>query len=140
MQDTRTIKILLRNARGEFLVLRRADEVYASQTIIDLPGASQGIGQTDAQAMDSALSHCTGLLLNTEEAIQIGFDSEYEPGVGTLTRVLYMLKIDNERPHIVLGSEFVSFDWASLQQLREFEPPYQVLVQTAIDFYLPPEV
>lgn len=137
MHDTRDVKLLLYSGRDDFLVLRRGATSLGQAHALDLPGGEVGIGEGDIAALDRGIAEQTGLVLNTEDAIQIGFDAEYEPGRGMITRVLYMLKIETIRPMVRLSDEYVAFDWMSHAQLRGFEPALQVLVQTAVDFYLP---
>lgn len=137
MQDTRVVKLLLYSGRDDFLVLKRSATHSTQPHMVDLPGGEVGMGENDLKALDRELSEETGLVLNTEDAIHIGFDAEYEPGLGMMTRVLYMLKIETVRPLVQLSYEHESFDWVGKEKLRGFEPPFQVLVQTAVDFYLP---
>lgn len=94
------------------------------------------LDETDLGALDREVLEEVGLVLNTEDAVHIGFDAEYEPGEGMMTRVLYMLKLETARPFIRLSDEHESYDWVSKETLRGFEPPFQVLVHTALDFYL----
>lgn len=136
MQDRRSVKVLLHNGRGEFFVLRRSGTHPVWPHAYDLPGGDVEPGESDQTALDRELAEETGLVLNTEDAIQVGYDSEYEPGQGMMTRVLYLLKIETARPRIELSWEHEGFEWVDKSTLRGFEPPFQVLVQTAIDFYL----
>lgn len=136
MQDRRSVKLLIRNGQGEFLVLRRSASHPTQPHALDLPGGEVEPGEQDLEALDRELAEETGLVLNTEDAVDIGFDAEYEPGEGMMTRVLYMLKLETNRPYIQLSSEHEGYDWVQIDTLRGFEPPFQVLVRTAIDFYL----
>lgn len=140
MQDTRVVKLLLYSGRDDFLVLRKGSSHLDQAHALDLPGGEVSAGEGDLVALDRGIARQTGLVLNTEDAIQIGFDAEYEPGRGMITCVLYMLKIETVRPMVQLGDEHAAFDWTSQAQLRGFEPPIQVLVQTAVDFYLPSSI
>lgn len=134
MQDTRAVKLLIHNGQGEFFVLKR--DGVASADALDLPGGQVAPGEEDILALDRELARTTGLVLNTEDAIHVGYDAEYEPGEGMMTRVLYMLKIETPRPRIELSDEHNGFDWVDKATLRGFLPPYQILVSTALDFYL----
>lgn len=136
MQDRRSVKLLIRNGNGEFLMLRRSSTHPTLASTLDLPGGEVELGEKDLVALDRELLEETGLVLNTEDAVHIGFDAEYEPGIGMMTRVLYMLKIETPRPLVRLSSEHEGFDWVDKETLRGFEPPFQVLVRTALDFYL----
>lgn len=136
MQDRRSVKLLIRNGQGEFLVLRRSASHPTQPRALDLPGGEVEPGEQDLSALDRELAEETGLVLNTEDAVHIGFDAEYEPGEGMMTRVLYMLKLETPRPYVQLSAEHESYDWVDVDTLRGFEPPFQVLVRTAIDFYL----
>lgn len=136
MQDRRSVKLLIRNGQGEFLVLRRSSSHTTQPRALDLPGGLVESGEQDLEALDRELAEETGLVLNTEDAIHIGFDAEYEPGEGMMTRVLYMLKLETPRPYIQLSGEHDGYDWVQIDTLRGFEPPFQVLVRTALDFYL----
>ncbi|HCH34827.1 TPA: hypothetical protein DEW05_04870 [Candidatus Saccharibacteria bacterium] len=136
MQDRRSVKLLLHNNQGEFLVLRRSDTHPTMPRAFDLPGGDVEPGETDLVALDREISEEIGLVFNTEDAVHIGYDAEYEPGEGLMTRVLYMLKIETSRPLVRLSWEHESFDWVDKETLRGFEPPFQVLVRTALDFYL----
>ncbi len=136
MQDVRSIKVLIHSGDGEFLVMRRSFNLENQPGALDLPGGKADVGESDLEALDREVLEETGLVLNTEDAIHIGFDAEYEPGEGMMTRVLYMLKLETSRPMIRLSSEHESFDWVDKETLRGFEPPFQVLVRTALDFYL----
>lgn len=136
MHDRRSVKLLIRNTQGEFLVLRRSDTHPTLPHALDLPGGLVESGESDLAALDRELSEEIGLVLNTEDAVHIGYDAEYEPGEGMMTRVLYMLKLETPRPLVRLSSEHEGFDWVNKDVLRGFEPPFQVLVRTALDFYL----
>ena len=136
MQDRRSIKLLIHNGRGEFLVLRRSASHPDLPHALDLPGGLVESSETDIEALDREIAEEIDLVLNTEDAVRVGFDAEYEPGEGMMTRVLYMLKLETPRPFIRLSSEHESFDWVDKETLRGFEPPFQVLVHTALDFYL----
>lgn len=139
MNDTRVVKLLIHSGRDDFLVLRRSGTHPTQPHMYDLPGGVVDPGESDVIALDRELSEETGLVLNTEDALHIGFDAEYEPGRGMMTRVLYMLKIETVRPMVQLSYEHEAFDWMGRDQLRGFELPFQVLVQMAVDFYLPPK-
>ena len=102
-----------------------------------LPSTVVQPGEDDTAALDRAVREDLGIFLQTQEALQIGFDSEYEPGEGVLTTVLYMLKIPSEFLNIRLGDKYETFDWRGASEMRDFEPTSQVLVQTALDFYVP---
>lgn len=136
MQDIRSVKLLIRDGAGEFLVLRRSATHPTLAHALDLPGGEVESGEDDLTALDRELSEEIGLVLNTEDAVHVGYDSEYEPGEGMMTRVLYMLKLETTRPMIQLSSEHEGYDWVDKETLRGFEPPFQVLVRTALDFYL----
>ncbi|MBH2007226.1 NUDIX hydrolase [Candidatus Saccharibacteria bacterium] len=136
MQDRRSVKLLIRNGEGEFLVLRRSSEYPELTGTFDLPGGMTEPGERDLAALDRKLAQEIGLVLNTEDAVHIGYDAEYEPGEGMMTRVLYMLKLETSRPLLHLSPAHAGFDWVDKETLRGFEPPFQVLVRTALDFYL----
>lgn len=136
MQDRRSVKLLIRNGQEEFFVLRRSDTHPSQPHALDLPGGEVESGEQDLAALDRELAEETGLVLNTEDAVRIGYDAEYEPGEGMMTRVLYMLKLETSRPLVQLSDEHEGFDWVDKDTLRGFEPPFQVLVRTALDFYL----
>lgn len=136
MQDQRIIKLLIHNGQGEFLVMRRSMSHTNRPGLPDLPGGHTEANETDLAGLDRELAEETGLVLNTEDAIHIGYDAEYEPGEGMCTRVLYMLKIDTAHPFIRLSDEHDGYEWVVKERLSGFEPPYQVLVSTALDFYL----
>ena len=136
MQDRRSVKVLIHNGQGEFLVLRRSGTHPTWPHAPDLPGGVIERGETDLQALDREVAEETGLVLNTEDALQVGYDAEYEPGEGMMTRVLYLMKIETSRPRVELSWEHEDFSWSNKDSLRGFEPPFQVLVQTAVDFYL----
>ena len=136
MQDRRSIKLLIHNGRGEFLVLRRSASHPDLPHALDLPGGLVESSETDIEALDREIAEEIDLVLNTEDAVRVGFDAEYEPGEGMMTRVLYMLKLETPRPRIELSDEHNGFDWVDKATLRGFLPPYQILVSTALDFYL----
>lgn len=105
----------------------------------DLPGGLAAVGEDDVATLDRVLRDEFNIFLQTQEAVQVGYDVEYEPGEGLMTRVLYLLKIDREWMSLGAGCDTVHYDWLPAHKLRNFEPPFQVLVQTALDFYLPSE-
>ena len=136
MQDQRIIKLLIHNQQEEFFVMRRSMSRTSRPGLPDLPGGHIQVDETDLTGLDRELVEETGLVLNTEDAIHVGYDAEYEPGEGMCTRVLYMLKIETARPRINLSKEHEGYEWVKKDKLTGFDPPYQVLVSTAIDFYL----
>lgn len=136
MEDRRSVKLLIWNSEGEFLVLKRSDEYPELLGTFDLPGGAAWPGETDTATLDRKIAQEIGLVLNTEDAVHIGYDTEYEPGEGMMTRVLYMLKLETSRPLVRLSPAHAGFDWVDKETLRGFEPPFQVLVRTALDFYL----
>lgn len=135
MRDARYVQLLIHTEQGEFLTLRRL-ETNSVSSYIYLPSGESAGELDDVAALDMAVMDGLGLVLNTEDAIRIGYDAEYEPGRGLVTRVLYMLKIKTSRPFLHVGEGYSGFDWVSVAELRGFDPPTQILVQTAVDFYL----
>lgn len=139
MQDARHVKLLVRNREGNFLVLRQQVIDAVITEAPDLPGGLAAVGEDDVATLDRVLRDEFNIFLQTQEAVQVGYDVEYEPGEGLMTRVLYLLKIDREWMPLGAGRDTVHYDWLPAHKLRNFEPPFQVLVQTALDFYLPSE-
>lgn len=137
MHDQRIVKLLIRNPKGKFLILRSAGVYAQGARYAELPSAVAQMGEDDVAVLDRAVRDDLGIFLQTQEALQIGFDSEYEPGEGVMTRVLYMLKIPGEYLNITLGERYEKFEWRSASEMRDFDPANQVLVQTALDFYVP---
>lgn len=119
--------------------LRAAAAVEQGSRYMQLPSALALSSESDIQTLDRAVRDDLGVFLQTQEALQIGYDSEYQPGEGVLTQVLYMLKIPTEYINVTLGASFESFAWRAPREMRDFEPATQVLVQTALDFYVPQE-
>ncbi|NLA42840.1 NUDIX hydrolase [Candidatus Saccharibacteria bacterium] len=136
MNDRRIVKLLVRNLDGDFLVLRRSETHSSSSHLPDLPGGHVEDGESDIATLDRRLRDELGLFLQTQEAVEVGFDAEYEPGEGLVTVVLYLIKINQSRLPIRLSDDHEGFDWVNSSQLRSFDPPLQVLVQTALDFYV----
>lgn len=137
MHDTRIVKLLVRNPQGRFLSLSLSGQYTTGVPYAQLPTAIAHPGEGDVEALDRSVREDLGLFLQTQEALHIGFDSEYVPGEGVITNVLYMLKIPGEYLNITLGERFETFKWRSAAQMRDFDPASQVLVQTALDFYVP---
>lgn len=137
MQDRRAVKLLVRNQSGEFLVLQRSGAHPRWPHRPDLPGGLIKSHENDTEALDRKIREEMDIILATENAVQIGYDAEYEPGEGLMTRVLYMLKIEQSNLPIKLSSEHEHFEWRTVADMRGFELPYQILIQTALDFYLP---
>lgn len=131
--------LLVRNPQGYFLSLRVSGVEGQHSRYMHLPSALALPGENDTQTLDRAVRDDLGVFLQTQEALQIGYDSEYQPGEGVLTQVLYMLKIPTEYINLTLGAGFESFTWRAPGEMRDFEPATQVLVQTALDFYVPQE-
>lgn len=139
MLDRRIVKLLVRNRDGKFLTLERFDSTSpASQR--ELVGGDTLPGENDVVVLDRILRDDLNIFLQTQDAIEIGYDSEYEPGEGVVTRVLYMLKIPSTHLNIILSEKYRQYEWSDVAAMRGFEPPFQVLVQTALDFYLPAEL
>lgn len=139
MQDRRVVELLVRNLDGKFLVLTSNDLSVAPNQPFLVRGEAKA-QEDDTATLDRVLREDLNIFLQTHEAIQIGYDSEYEPGEGVITRVLYMLKIPGTHLNIVLSERFSSYEWRDANTMRGFEPPMQVLVQTALDFYLPAQL
>ena len=136
MQDQRIVKLLVRNRAGSFLVLEEAMIDAIRTTRPDLPGGPTHEGESDIAALDRILRARYNVFFQTQEAVHVGFDAEYEPGEGLITRVLYLLKIEDTHVPLAAGREAVQFTWEPATSLRGFDPPFQVLVQTALDFYV----
>ena len=136
MHDARYVHLLIHTEQGEFLKLRPIETHPVSPYSAALPSGESAGQANDVSALDVAVEASIDLVLNTEDAIQIGFDAEYEPGRGLVTQVLYMLKIKTSRPFLRLDDAHEGYDWVSKDELIGFTPPVQVLVQTAVDFYL----
>lgn len=139
MQDRRIVELLVRNLDGRFLVLASNDLSLAPNQPFLVSGEAAA-QEDDIATLDRILREDLNIFLQTHEAIQIGYDSEYEPGEGVVTRVLYMLKIPSTHLNIVLSERFSGYEWRNADVMRGFEPPIQVLVQTALDFYLPAQM
>lgn len=139
MQDKRIVKLLVRNREGNYLVLHRDVITPDKRFLPDLPGGETLPGENDTVALDRMLREDLNIFLQTQDAIEIGFDSEYEPGEGVVTRVLYMLKIPSTHLDFVLSDTLEGYEWSAGSAMRGFEPAFQVMVQTALDFYVPAE-
>lgn len=138
MHEARIVYLLVRNPQGVCLTLQGAlREGEASSTHSLLPSAKVRVGENDTQALDRAVRDDLGIFLQTQAALEVGYDTEYIPGEGVVTKVLYLLKIPTEFINITLGESFERFSWRQASELRTFEPVLQVLVQTALDFYMP---
>ncbi len=137
MVDTKIVKILIRNLQGDFLVYKKHPADAMNGYRYDLPGDSSVATDDDLKILDRHLQNELNIFLQTQDAIKVGFDVEYEPGEGLVTRVLYLIKINQENPPMAGGQG--SYEWVPSETLRGFEPPFRVLIQTALDFYLPPD-
>jgi len=129
-------KILLRNSRGQFLVLRRSGTHPRYAHYPDLPGGEvenddeslllavqREVGEETSLAIDvfSAVLLHAHTVLRTEEAT---------PDV--MTYLLYLDDIKEDNPQVVVSWEHDRYSWRSAEELTGFEDAFQLKIDYAV--------
>ena len=131
MKLIRSAKIVILDAKGRALLLRRSESHPRRAFESDLPGGIIEDHESIEAGVLRELREETGLIIdqaNLKLLHSLTFNNI--PGV-SISRLLYAARIEEVSPDIVLSIEHDEYKWVSTSELKELERPYQKGVEYA---------
>ncbi len=106
-------KILIRNGRGEVLILRRSNTHPVYPLHIDLPGGEVEKNEDIKSALSREIKEETGLNINLSGS-KLLFSRLYS---GSLKHVLMETTLDYENPSITISWEHDTYEWLNIDKI-----------------------
>lgn len=125
MKLIRSAKIVILDANGRALLLKRSSSHPNDALMPDIPGGTTEAGETIEAGLLREVFEETGLELKISDLTllhSLTFDNI--PGV-SINRLLYMARLTTPAPTIVISWEHSEYSWVPLSDLIRLERPYQ---------------
>lgn len=113
------IKVIVYDARGDVLVLRRSQTHPTLAYHPDLPGGCVDAGETWVQAAIRELAEETGICV-PEHSVTHEYTTHNKYGAA---RVIYSTTVVDTRPEITISWEHDKYDWLSKEQFATLPKP-----------------
>jgi 8-oxo-dGTP pyrophosphatase MutT (NUDIX family) len=125
----RSAKLLLFDATGKVLVLRRSDTHPTAPLAPDLPGGMIEDDETYEAGIVRELIEETRLSISIDR-----FTVVHKAGsrFSIMQRKLYVARIDDNEPEIQLSWEHDSYEWIPIESLKSLERPVQKQVNKVL--------
>lgn len=121
----RSAKVVILDAAGRALLLRRSETHPEFPFVPDLPGGTILEGETYENGMVRELYEETGISTGQIKSIHRLYKGVfYEPNKES-ERILFGVRLLEEKPKVTLSSEHDRYDWVSVDDLKGIEEPYQ---------------
>jgi len=125
MKHIRAAKIVLLDAEGKVLLLRRSHTHPTDGLMPDIPGGTIEDGETSKIGLIRELQEETGLVIADRDVTllhSVGFHSI--PGV-SIDCQLYAARLATLAPPVTISWEHDEYSWINLSELKGLERPYQ---------------
>lgn len=125
MKLIRSAKIVILDANGRALLLRRSSTHPTDALMPDIPGGTTEDGETIEEGLVREVQEETGLRLAISELTllhSLTFDTI--PGI-SINRLLYVAKLARPAPEITISWEHSEYSWVPVADLAGLERPYQ---------------
>lgn len=125
----RSAKLLLFDATGKVLVLRRSDTHPTAPHALDLPGGMIERDETYETGITRELTEETNLSLSIDRFLAVHKSGSR---FSIMQRKLYVARIDDNEPEIQLSWEHDDYEWLPIESLTNLEAPVQKQVNKVV--------
>lgn len=122
MAKYRSAKVLLFDANGHVLVLRRSGTHPTSAYELDLPGGIIETGETHEIGVVREILEETRLLITPDRLKRV--DITRRP-FAIMQRTLFIAHLDQVRPTIEISWEHDEYNWVPIESITKLERPVQ---------------
>lgn len=130
MKLIRSAKIVVIDADGDVLLLRRSDTHPKEPHMPDIPGGVVEKGESMEEGVVRELGEETGLILDASKVSLLHSKTYGLPGI-SISRLLYAVRLTEQKPDIVLSLEHDKYDWVKPDELLGLEKAYQAGINYA---------
>lgn len=122
MAKYRSAKVLLFDANGHVLVLRRSGTHPTSAFEPDLPGGIIEVGESHEVGVAREVFEETRLLITPDQLRMV--DITRRP-FAIMQRTLFIAQLDQVRPTIEISWEHDEYSWVPIESITKLEQPVQ---------------
>lgn len=126
-------KALLLDASNNFLLLIRSDTHPALAGYPDLPGGTIEENEEPGDGLIREVSEETGIIIRHED-IRVLYTTTKLMHNRSYPTLLYVSRIDGDRPDVTISWEHKSYEWAPMSRLPEVEPQLATTYQEALGY------
>ncbi len=126
-------KALLLDKNGDFLLLRRSDTHPTLAGFYDLPGGGVNGEESSREALVRELKEETNLDIPSRDVRVLYTTTQLMHDVSYPT-LLYLVRVDEEKPEVRISWEHKSYEWAPLERLAEVEPQIAPTYREALNY------
>lgn len=126
-------KAVLLDKNSDFLLLKRSDTHPGLAGFYDLPGGRVELSEDSRTAVIREIKEETGLELTVDQVRVMYTITKLMHGRSYPT-MLYLVRVDEEKPPVTISWEHQSYEWAPLDRLGEVEPQLAETYREALDY------
>lgn len=133
MKTVPVAKALLLDSSGNMLTLRRSNTHPTLAGHIDLPGGLIESNEEPGQGVAREICEETGLNVPTKSLTLVYAGAEVR-GDENRVRLLYIGKVEGDKPPITISWEHESFEWTPITELQHIESDFHSFYQDALHY------
>lgn len=126
-------KALILDADSHFLLLTRSDTHPKLAGYFDLPGGHIESNEEPGEAIAREIDEETGLSLQPRD-LRLAYSVTKLLNGRSFPTLLYVARLDGEKPEVKISWEHSSYEWAPLDRLPEVEPQLAETYRDALDY------
>lgn len=126
-------KALILDRDSNFLLLTRSDTHPKLAGYFDLPGGHIESDEEPGEAIIREIVEETGLSFHRKD-LRILYSVTKLINNKSFPTLVYLIRIDGEKPDVELSWEHAKYEWAPLDRLPEVEPQLATTYREALDY------
>ncbi len=126
-------KAILLDENDNFLLLTRSDTHPTLAAFYDLPGGQIESTEEPGEAVVREIKEETGLDVDFSD-LRVMYAVTMRIGERSWPTLLYVVRVQDKRPEIILSYEHKSYEWAPIDRLGEVEPHLAPTYREALEY------
>jgi 8-oxo-dGTP diphosphatase len=126
-------KALILDSKDNFLLLTRGDTHPRLAGYYDLPGGQIEPDEEPGEAVIREIVEETGLSFHRKD-LRLLYSVTKLLNEKSFPTLMYLVRIDSEKPDVELSWEHSKYEWAPLDRLPEVEPQLAATYREALDY------
>jgi 8-oxo-dGTP diphosphatase len=120
----RAAKVVIFDANGQVLLLRRSETHPNKALQLDLPGGIVEDNETFEEGVQREVQEETGLKIDAK-ALNLVYTLTHDYFGKPVSRLLYSTHVNSVAPEIDISNEHSEYHWVNMSELKGIEQPFQ---------------